>query len=283
MKKTILIPTDFSKNAWNAICYAIDLFKRQDCDFHILHTYYLGGYSTDNLLVPEPRDAAYLALTESAEKNMEKVKTHLSFRDDSPGHRFYFSNEFGPLLNIMTDWIEKKDIDFIVMGTRGESDDKNMVFGSNTIDAMEKIRNCPVLAVPGDVLFKDPNEIVFPTSYKTHFKKRELKYLVDIARTTNAPLRILHIGKEEELDADQLEKKELLESIIETVSFSHHYLYNIDVQTGLQCFVQSRESEMIAFINKKHTFFGSIFSNPMVKQLGVHSRVPVLALHDLRN
>lgn len=283
MKKSILIPTDFSKNAWNAICYAIDLFQRQEVDFHILNTYYLKGYSTDYLLIPDPGDGAYQSLAKTAMKNMDKVKTQLQFRSDSPGHRFHFANEFGPLLDIMKKYIEKKDIDLVVMGTRGETDSKDVVFGSNTIDAMEKLRSCPVLAVPGDVGYKDPNEIVFPTGYEDTFKKRELRHLIDIAKTTNAPLRILHIGKEQELDKGQRENQKLLGSILGTVPYSHHYLYNIDVKAGLQCFVQSRESEMIAFINKKHTFFGSIFSNPMVKQLGVHSRVPILALHDLQN
>jgi hypothetical protein len=55
------------------------------------------------------------------------------------------------------------------------------------------------------------------------------------------------------------------------------------LQEGVRCFVQSRESEMIAFVNKKHNFFGSIFSNPMVKELGMHTNVPLLAMHDLRN
>ena len=40
---------------------------------------------------------------------------------------------------------------------------------------------------------------------------------------------------------------------------------------------------MNVFINKKHVFFKSILTKPMVKDLGHNARVPVLALHDLRN
>jgi len=56
-----------------------------------------------------------------------------------------------------------------------------------------------------------------------------------------------------------------------------------EVGEAVRHFVEERKSGMIAFINKKHTFFGSIFSRPLVKQLGLHARVPVLAMHDLRN
>lgn len=283
MKKKILIPTDFSKNSWNATTYIINLFKREDCEFHILNTFYLGGYSTENLLIPEPGDAAYQTIKENSEKNMEKLKTQLNFRDDSPNHRFYFHSEFGPLTDVVKTMVEKKDIEFIGMGTRGKTNSNELIFGSNAINVMENIRVCPVLAIPGNSIFKDPNEIVFPTSFKTHFKRRELKHLIEISKLTNAPVRILHIKKEDTLSKEQQENKELLEDIFHGIEYSHHQLENISLKKGLHSFVQSRGSEMIAFINKKHTFFGSIFTNPMVKDLGAHAQVPILALHDIRD
>jgi len=37
---------------------------------------------------------------------------------------------------------------------------------------------------------------------------------------------------------------------------------------------------MVAFMNRKHSFFSSILSKPLVKELGYHSKVPVLVLKD---
>ncbi|CAM1359852.1 hypothetical protein TSEDIMI_140017 [Tenacibaculum sediminilitoris] len=48
-------------------------------------------------------------------------------------------------------------------------------------------------------------------------------------------------------------------------------------------FYESRECDMVAFINKKHVFFDTIFSKPLVKEVGYMLKVPVLVLHDLRN
>ncbi len=39
MDKRILLPTDFSKNALNAIRYALDLYQDQTCDFYFLNVY----------------------------------------------------------------------------------------------------------------------------------------------------------------------------------------------------------------------------------------------------
>ena len=48
--KTILLPTDYSENAWNAIAYALNLFKNETCTFYLLNTYTPAIYQTEYLL-----------------------------------------------------------------------------------------------------------------------------------------------------------------------------------------------------------------------------------------
>lgn len=283
MKKRILIPTDFSRNAYNALKYAMGLYKSEFCEFIILHTHYHSGFSKENLLIPEPSEKAYKAIQENSEKEMEKIKVQIGLSQKNKNHDFHFKNEFGPFYEILKKTVEKEDIEIVIMGTRGETDDSSVLLGSNAVNAMEEIRNCPVLAIPANTLFKDPNEIVFPTSFKTHYKEKELETLIEISRLTNAPIRILHVQKGKKLTDAQEENKVLLERIFDAADYTHHKLYDIELQVAVRCFVQSRESEMIAFVNKKHNFFSSIFSNPMVKELGKHTTVPILAMHDLRN
>jgi len=281
MKKKILLPTDFSKNAYNAINYAIELYKEESCEFFILHSYYLPGYEKSNLLSLEPTDKKLNEVKLRAEENMEQLKSLV--HSNGNNHSFYFLNEFGPCNEAIKKIVENEDIKLIIMGTHGETDNENIILGRNAVNVMEKVRNCPVLTIPNNIVFKKPNEIVFPTSYKTHYKESELTTLIEISKLTKAPIRILHIQSDKELNKKQEGKKELLNQILKDTNYTHHILFNLDLQKGVQCFTQSRESEMIAFINKKHHFFESIFSDPMVKELGNNAHVPVLALHDLRN
>ena len=51
MDKRILLPTDYSKNALNAIRYALDLYKDVRCDFYFLNAFHASGYSLDSLMV----------------------------------------------------------------------------------------------------------------------------------------------------------------------------------------------------------------------------------------
>lgn len=179
--------------------------------------------------------------------------------------------------------IENEDIELVIMGTKGATGSRAPVFGTNTAYAMENIRNCPVLAVPKEALFKDVKEIVFPTGYRTQFKQDELNHVINIAHAANSPVRFLHVASSDDLDEKQKDNKKRLTKYFETVEHTFHTLHASSITTALINFVESRDSDMIAFINKKHSFFENLFSTQMVKELGYFSKIPVLTLHDLRN
>jgi nucleotide-binding universal stress UspA family protein len=283
MRKKIVLPTDFSRNAWGAINYAMDLFKNESCDFYVLNTYTTTGPEMEKLMIANPDKNLSEIAEEQAQKGLNKISQRISFRDEALDHNYIYLSQENDLVSAIKDIVEKKDIELVVMGTKGKTEASDVAFGSNAVMVMEKVRNCPVLAIPPNVIFTEPNEIIFPTSFRTHFKQRELAHLIEIARITNAPIRILHVQKEPALDEIQLNYKALLEECFEGLEYSFHTLENADIQVALQFFVQSRGSEMIAFVNKKHTFFSTMFSKPMVKTIGVNAKVPLLAMHDYRN
>ena len=282
MRKKILLPTDFSENAENAIKYAIELYKNEECDFHILNVFHTSGFATDNIMVPEVAEIAYKSVKETSEKGLKE--TLEKFQEESlSNHDFFTISNFNSLLHSIDEIVEKENIDLIVMGTQGATNAADIIFGSNTVMVMEEERDCPVLAIPKDVNFKKPKEIVFPTSYNTHYKRRELEHLIKLAFNNKAAIRVLHVEKKKEHQLAPLQKinKELLEEYFEGLDYSFHLIYNVEVKTALDCFVQSRDSDMIAFINKKHGFIDSIFTRHLVQELGYKSKVPVLTMHDL--
>lgn len=281
MEKRILIPTDFSKNALNAIRYAIDLYSGQIGNFYFLNAFHVNNYHVDNMMVPEPGDPVYEDSKEKSEENMFKLLDILKLHNDNPNHTYYTISTFNSLLYAIKDTIAKKDIDLVVMGTKGMTGADDVIFGTNAINIMEKVTECPVMAIPENVRFIPPKEIVFPTDYKTDFKRKELNYLIEIAKYHSATIRVLHVAEERELNGEQQSNKALLESILRNVDHSYHTLPDLKVQSGISAFINSRESDMIAFVNKKHSFFGGLWAKPLVKEMGYNSKIPVLALHDI--
>ncbi|MCK0190323.1 universal stress protein [Arenibacter sp. F20364] len=280
MDKRILIPTDFSQNALNATRYALDLYAKLNCEFYFLHVFRMESYTTSNLMMPEPGSAEYEAAKGASEERFAKLLNMLELHRDNPKHSYHTISTFNFLSVAMKEAIDSKGIDLVVMGTQGATGAKGIIFGSNTVNAMEKIRGCPVMAIPEDMTFSVPKEIVFPTNYKSTFKRKELNYLLEIAKMHQTAIRVLHFTKETSLDEDQEAHKQLLDDILESVEHSFHTLTDKDIAGGITTFVESRKSDMIAFINKKHFLFNSIFSRPLIKEIGYDAKVPILALNE---
>ncbi|GAA4810285.1 universal stress protein [Litoribaculum gwangyangense] len=284
MKRKILLPTDFSKNAWHAITYALELYKKDLCDFYILNVFSATGNVIDSLINMDPGSEIYETAKLNSENGLAKVTDMIVFKDyNNPKHHFETISTFNNVVEAIKNIVEEKDIEMIIMGTKGNTASRTKVFGGVAIDVMEKVRNCPVIVIPETAKHNLPKEIVFPNSYKTHIKRRELNYLVDLAKKCEATIRVLHVAAEDKLTDKQINNKKLIEEYFEGVAYTFHRLSHMDIPSAINCFVESRDSDMVAFINRKHAFFGSILTHPLVKVIGFDSKVPLLVMHDLRN
>ncbi|SHH66638.1 Nucleotide-binding universal stress protein, UspA family [Winogradskyella jejuensis] len=283
MKRKILFPTDFSKNSWHAINYALELYKDDDCDFFLLNVFSLSGNVMKSLLNMEPGSELYESAKVHSETGLNRMLDMLIIkRETQPNHHFTTISMFNDTLEAIKTVVDNKDIDIIVMGSKGETDSRTSVYGSTAVNVMEKVRNCPVLVVPQEADYALPKEIVFPTDYKIPFKRRELNFLIEIAKKSFATVQVIYVN-EGELSEYQLKNKVLLEEYFEEINHNFRVIRNISVHSAISCFVESRESDMIAFINKKHLFFGSILNQALVKEVGYNSKVPILVMHDLKN
>ncbi len=82
MKKKILLTTDFSKNAWNAIVYALELYKNYECDFYVLNTFNPPGY-IKGVITLEPGEAGYKEAKVASEYGLTNVLRMITFREEN--------------------------------------------------------------------------------------------------------------------------------------------------------------------------------------------------------
>lgn len=281
MNRRILIPTDFSRNALNAVRYALDLYQGDTCDFYLFNVYQR-KFSTVNMAVPETGEPGYESSRDQSEEQLLKLLQQVRLHEDNPKHHFYTLQQFNSLVDGIRDVVATKDIDLVVMGTKGATGAETLIFGTNAVNVMEEIRDVPVLAIPSGHAFVPPKEIVFPTDFKSSFKRKELHPLMDLARSHKSVIRILHIRKEPALSSTQEANKALLDEIMANVDHEFHEISDIKLHHGIGAFIESRGSDMIVFMNRKHKFFGSILTQPLVKKIGYNYDIPILALHEPR-
>lgn len=282
MKRRILLPTDFSVNALQAINYALELYKDEPCVFYLLNVFNMDFDNLGSIMKMEPESTIYETTKTSSLSRLDTHLNDLALKVNS-NHSFQtISTGNNPLEAIKT-VVQKEDIQLIVMGTRGETNSLRKIYGSTALSVMEKIRACPVIVVPQLAKPSLVKEIVFPTSYKKQFKKHELNYLIDTAKICDASIKVLHILVKDKMSDKQMANKKQLEDYFHDVNHSFHFLRNMSIPAAINCFVESRESDMLAFINKKHNYFASIINQPMVNNITYDSRVPILVMHDLKS
>ena len=276
--KRILLPTDFSNISLNAIKYALSLYKESKCEFYILNVYRVPYMTNEELMENDAQQLAILEgeMFESSRKNLEKL---VSGFDENENHVYHTISDYNFFIDSVKQYVAEKEIDLVVMGTKGATGAKEIFLGSNTGDVLMKT-DCNVIAIPENSTYKAPKEIVFPTDYKLRYERDDLAPLIELAETNKSTLRILHFSQDGQLSQEQVSNKKVLDSYLDSLGHSFHTLTNIDFEEALNCFVQSRGNvDMIAMISGHYNFFQRLFFRPKVMELSFHTKVPLYVLH----
>lgn len=276
----ILIPTDFSENARNAINYGLELFKKTKCIFHLIHINPIPPYSGAGSSV---RGTSVLlketVLTES-KKDLKKLLKYIEEHHNNALHSFVSIAKYDFFVDAIKREVEDKKIDLIIMGTKGASGLKKVSMGSNTGDVITKVK-CPLLAVPENCSFKTPKELAFPTDFHIAYDIKVLDSLIEMATMNNSVLRVVHISKKGEmLSEEQLSNKEFLHDYLRGIDHSFHSLTGSKLETSIQCFVESRDIDLVAMVAKNLNFFQRILFRPAVEEISYHTDIPFLVLHE---
>jgi len=276
----ILIPTDFSNNSWNAIKYGLAYFKNTECIFFLMHvslqTYLFSG-DVPLISSVEGFDKELVA---KAKEELKKLLKRIKKIDTSKKHKFYTIAAYNFFIDAVKNNIEENNIDLIIMGTKGASGFKEVIIGSNTADLITQVK-CPVLVVPENAVFKTPKELAFPTDYNSTYEPKILDNVAAIATKFKSFIRVLYVGKkDEQLTNSQKDNKELLNYYFSEIKHSFHFITNKKIEQGIQCFIESRDIDMIVMVAKNINLFQRIFLKPLVEEISYHTEIPFLVLHE---
>ena len=154
--KSILLPTDFSKNSFNAINYAAELFKNEVCEFYIINIQKASSFVSDDLMTMTSSATIYHTLIDIAKKSISNVINELKETYNNDLHEFYSIVDYDNFVDGINQACVTRNIDLIIMGTKGASGAEKVLFGSNTARVMQRC-NTPVLAIPDGCKFNGLN------------------------------------------------------------------------------------------------------------------------------
>ncbi len=281
--KRILVPVDFSNNSYSALFYATRLFQNYSCQFCILNTFEVNTPILTSRINTNKGDVLFQKLRKESEEKLVAIKHRIVRDSEDLQHTFETISVSKNLAETISKTIGKKNIDLVVMGTKGATGAKEIFMGSNTVKVIQKIKKCPVLMVPDQYEFKKTLEIAFPSDFKRSYQEDEIKPITDIAALFSSNIKVFHIHEEEELDSMQEYNYHMLKKYLVDFETSIHWIPKFSKKSELiNDFIKKIKIDMLAMVNYRHSLIEEFTHEPVIKNIGFHPTVPFLVIPAVR-
>lgn len=277
--KKVLVPTDFSEQARNALKVANQIAHKSGCEI-ILMTVIEPTKSfssvSDVAQIGDDIEQQYVHyLVENAEGRMKKLVNEIEFANTNCSTRV----EIGNIYKAISEMVLKENVDLVVMGTQGASGLDEILIGSNT-EKIVRTAACPVLTVranPED--FKAEN-MVFATSLKEE-QLPSLHKLQAFQKIFNAHIHLLHIITPSTFNTTR-EINQRKENFVEKAkleNYTFHVYSEANEEAGVLHFSEDFGADMIAVATHQRKGWRHFFSGSIAENIVNHAKQPVLAFN----
>lgn len=273
--KNILLLTDFSENAKNAISYAMQLLKNDVCDFYLLYVHKSSTFSSDNLISSD-KNSIYESIVKVPKEKLKLLANE--FKKENDNHTFHTIVDFDTFTDSINQIITQKGIELIVLGSNGVTGAKEVIFGSNTINVIRKVK-CTTLVIPQGFKYKHPKELLLPLSTNDSFSGEKFNELLKFIKTYKSGLHILRIANEEDKENFNLNDKNDISGLLKNKTYSYSFISDVPIHFALDCYIQTNDIDITALFVQKENFIDRFFKGSTTTNISNTIRVPLFVIH----
>lgn len=269
--KKLLVPTDFSKAAENALKVASQLAKKYDCEIYLLHMLDLPFQEVDTMgnhsALPEA-----MFFMKLAHQRFEEVMA----RDYLEGITVHETVKADSNFSSVVDVCHEHGVDMIVMGSHGASGFKEMFVGSNA-EKVVRTSDIPVLVIKNEHANFTVDNFVFASDFKND-NKETYRQAVDIAKSFDAKIHLLMVNTPNNFSNTSDSKRRILE-FIKDYPFTNYTLnvYNDEsVEKGILNFSKEIDADLIGISTHGRQGIAHFFNGSISEDLVNHAKRPVI-------
>ncbi len=278
--KSILIPTDFSDNAGDALAYTLGLVGHQPVRVHILHVVEPNVTSPGLSVVTTDLITAQL---DDARTNMQALEgfSQTTLADQGKTNVKVTTNVAVGTTSA-TLQAEAKEIhaDAIIMGTQGSNHSTvEKVLGTVSTNVIREAP-CPVILVPRGYVFKVIDTALFATSLD-HSDPYELWRATELIKPHLSVVRCLHVVK------DRVSKNDAALEAFAKYMVEHspaiQTIFHIELGQNIEAtiaeYAKDYDAELIIMHRAKRNLWETIFGPSHTKRMVFKLKVPLLVLN----
>ncbi len=277
--KKILVPTDFSSCAVNALNFAVQTAKLYPVEINLLHVVDISDrFYSDRLdLVRDELNT----ISEEADKNLNQVKLSIAETESVVINTFLRE---GSIEDNILEMCEALEIDLVVMGTFGINGLQDRIWGSRTAGLTGQTK-VPLMVVPYEYDWKIPGKLLFATS---HFEEdnnvfREIASLLQIFKAT---LDVVVFTDEDTADAAEFlehgmnmaEYERKLKKRFNTQMLAAMHLSGHEFEDTLQDYIKSNDIDILAMVTYQRSLWDRVFHPSITRRMSYHTTIPLLVI-----
>jgi nucleotide-binding universal stress UspA family protein len=266
--KQIIVPTDFSKGAWNALLYATELGNALETrNITVLNAYHAPRAGASTL------HSIDRIMQEDSEAGVNRWMNKIKESGLSAKFNFHGKSIHATLVDAVNSQVSGYADHLVVMGSLGEAGTVEKIFGSNATDVIAKVQ-CPVIVIPPKINFTSKKNVVLASDYNqiSDSNMKILQLIKKIHPSTN--IRIVHVQKEKEPTAGianlGISQENLPHEVIE--------ISGDNVGDALDRYASSNPTDLMVLIKHESGFFHNLFHHSVTKELALLAHVPLLVL-----
>jgi nucleotide-binding universal stress UspA family protein len=272
--KRILVPTDFSAPAKQALHFAVEIAQKSNGRIHLIHVVDLPvSYSlvSPSIYVDDSIVKDSMALAQkSFDKMVEKHK--------GSGVSITYSVEYGNPSMAILKLIEEQKSDLVVMGTSGASGIKEILIGSNA-EKIVRGSKVPVISIPVGSKTTTIKNIVFPNSLREENETLTLAVKA-MQNFFKAKLHLVYVNTPALFKRDH-------ETIGRLRTYARRYMFkdveihvynDLSEQEGTMNFATEIGADMIAMGTHGRQGLGHLFSGSVAEDVVNHVKCPIWTL-----
>lgn len=270
--KTIIVPTDFSKNAFHAASYAVQMAQVLGHNILLVHAYEapvpISEYELSTIHFNTMEEHILARLKKEKEDLQQKFGTEILIETIA------FNNN---LISHITELYSQKDIFLTVIGLTG-SGMANFFLGGNTLNIVNKLGRA-VLTIPPFTPFRPVKKIVFAFDLWNVSGTLPVKRIKRIREFLNAEFLILNLVRKDQKPQEEWAKeKAKLTAALEGISYSFHTVANRQIVAGINDFAKEQQADLLAIVPREKGFIENLLGENHTKSLLFRSGIPILTL-----
>ncbi|HEY6898983.1 MAG TPA: universal stress protein [Puia sp.] len=272
--KKILVATDFSACATNAMEYAMELakvLKVEVCALHAIGSFEGVFNNTYNALYIEDYH-------NSKRQALQNWASTFTGRPEFAAVPVSTTCEIGSVSSVILKYIEVNPVELLVMGTMGSTGITGL-FGSNASTMVEKTKT-PTLIIPLEGKFAEEPTITLATDFSTTLSAADVNALNElIAAFGSKKLNVVNIIETPEWKTNEAGEA-ALQAMIPGVKLDCKYVKEDSPTEVILNFIVASQTDILCLVKRHHNIVYRLFNTSTVNKVVDRSVKAILVLHE---